>query len=284
MAPDTKSPTTPHIPQSRPGSHAGWYDADVFSVMDLETESPAYNRSPFLDDIENITSPVAMSSRERVRSIRLKRATMRQEGSTEPLNRPTSSNVSEGSAIASSQALGASEQAEHTQPERKKERLTMLMPENYNGPVQIRKGEPGSTIRQRPPPHTALSPSSPTADKVKSRKSARLTRLIVEKIILKFDETPVSSNTGDLEEGQQIPKVRTYKLKPVQIALETFFLLLPMLGALYMLASCCLPNVWWRQRLSIVHISMAAKQTENDSSSLLLGLWGWCVTEGEAVK
>jgi hypothetical protein len=253
-----------------------------------ETDSLAYNRSPELESIEHITSPVAMSSRERVRSIRIKkRTTVQQEAVARPRDRSTSSNATQESAIASSEALGASDQMGGQPPGRQKERLTILMPENYTAPVQLRREEPGSTIRQRPSPHTALSDAQSTpqsANRAKSRKSNRLTRLIVEKIILKVDESPVSSNPGALEEGKQVPKARSFKLKPVQIALETFFLLLPMLGALYMLASCCLPNVWWRERLSIVRISMAAGNKGGESSALLLGLWGWCVTQGEAVK
>lgn len=293
MIPNTlKSPTNPHVPQSRPGSYAGWYDnASVFSQINLEeTQSLAYIRSPDAEAVEHITSPVAISSRERVRSIRKERRTVQQEGTrTQSKGAYSRSIVSHESAIASSQALGGSEQTEQPPAERReKERLTILLPENYKNPVQLRKEEPGSTIRQRPSPHTALPDTQVTpmtADKVKARKSARLTRLIVEKIILKVDESPVTSSGGDLEEGQQgLPKVRSYKLKPVQIALETFFLLLPMLGALYMLASCCLPNTWWRQRLSIVRISMAAGKKGDDPAALLLGLWGWCITQGEAVR
>jgi hypothetical protein len=289
-----KSPATPHVPQSRPGSYAGWYDnASVFSQINLEeTQSLAYNRSPDVEGMEHITSPMAMSSRERVRSIRMKRGTVQQEGTTthfKGAERARSrSYVSHESAIASSQALGGSEQTGQRPTERReKERLTILMPEECKNPIRIRKEEPGSTIRQRPSPRSALPEAqpTPTTDKIKSRKSARLTRLIVEKIILKVDESPVSSNGGDLEEGQQAPpKVRSYKLKPVQIALETFFLLLPMLGALYMLASCCLPNTWWRQRLSIVRINLAAVQKGDEPAALLLGLWGWCITQGEAVR
>ncbi|KAJ9116111.1 hypothetical protein QFC20_000788 [Naganishia adeliensis] len=229
MIPNTlKSPTTPHVPQSRPGSYAGWYDnASVFSQINLEeTQSLAYIRSPDAEAVEHITSPVAISSRERVRSIRKERRTVQQEGTrTQSKGAHSRSIVSHESAIASSQALGGSEQTEQPPAERReKERLTILLPENYKNPVQLRKEEPGSTIRQRPSPHTALPDTQATpmtADKVKARKGARLTRLIVEKIILKVDESPVTSSGGDLEEGQQgLPKVRSYKLKPVQIALE----------------------------------------------------------------
>jgi hypothetical protein len=89
------------------------------------------------------------------------------------------------------------------------------------------------------------------------------------------DEPDAEKGLGDTDQGP------SYKLNALQRAAETFFLLLPVLGTVYLLGSCCVPNTWWRQRLSIVRITLDVGEegaTEN-SPSLLIGAFGWCVQE-----
>lgn len=286
MSPNThKSPTTPYIPPSRPGSYAGWYDESVLSAVNLEdTQSLAYNRSP---DVETLVAPLALSSRERVRSIVRKRATIQQkETATNPqYNTARSTIFQESTASAQTREQGF-ERRQHRQLDgRDREHLTVLMPDDFQSEKPAK--EEKATTHHISTPQTARTETQPTPTTAvdrKSRKSARLTRLIVEKI-LKPEESPVTESDADLEQGDSdMAKVKSYQLKPVQRATETFFLILPMLGALYMLASCCVPSNWWRQRLSIVRITLPAERKAEDSTALLIGLWGWCIQESTGVR
>jgi hypothetical protein len=121
-----------------------------------------------------------------------------------------------------------------------------------------------------------MTPTTPL--NLKPRKKAPLTRLEIEKVFSPdpvTDEPDAEKGLGDADQGP------SYKLHPLQRAAETFFLLLPVLGTVYLLGSCCVPNTWWRQRLSIVRITLGVGEdgaTENNPS-LLIGAFGWCVQE-----
>lgn len=243
--------------------------------MHSAAKSNADNRSR---NQGTVLSPIAMSSRERVRSIARKRRQRQLEGEN------TGSKETER--VVSSQSivpppLYTSGQAEHTLeksfaghpgPE-----VNLAFPQEgkalKSAGDESQTGFPGHPVSSLT---VNMTPTSPL--NLKPRKKAPLTRLEIEKVFSPdpvTDEPDAEKGLGDTDQG------RSYKLNPLQRAAETFFLLLPVLGSVYLLGSCCVPNTWWRQRLSIVRITLGIGEDgkSENNPSLLVGAFGWCVQE-----
>ncbi|KAJ9099879.1 hypothetical protein QFC21_003884 [Naganishia friedmannii] len=154
------------------------------------------------------------------------------------------------------------------------------MPDNLNSSTNygaIPTPQPRRLSARSDRVQTALSPL--TATSAKPRKSARFTRIIVEKLLLEPEELhPCTEPNLEAGQTEATTKRSKHEMGPLVRSIEAFFLLLPMLGAMYMLGSTCMPYQWWRERLSIVRIPLAAGKGEG-GSELLLSLWGWCVIQ-----
>lgn len=123
-------------------------------------------------------------------------------------------------------------------------------------------------------PFIGLPPTTPLV--LKAPKNAPLDRLQIEDAFKPDAVSPTENQ--DPENG--LAGQRSYKLKPLERVAETFFLLLPVLAAVYLLASCCVPTTWWRERLSIARVTLNVKEAATEvPPSLLIGAFGWCIHE-----
>lgn len=281
---EANTPSIPHTPayrQSHHDSYVGWYESSLLSGLSPDTTgapqplSVADRLHPHSEEVLEVPTPVAFGPRERVKSLRRIKKELH--------SRKTIYAASEFQgkrAMTTAFCEHRSIQGNTDVQEVVKPRLSLRMPDDSSSHANAR-AIPTSQSRRQSAPSAYLQRASPpmTAISAKPRKSARFTRLIVEKLLLEPEE--VHSYTEPNLEAGQAEAVTTKRplneMGPLMRSLETFFLLLPMLGSMYMLGSSCMPSLWWRERLSIVRVSPA--HGDGQGSELLLSLWGWCVIQ-----
>jgi hypothetical protein len=281
------TPLTPHTiayRQSQHDSYAGWYESSLLSGLSPGTSGvphqplSAADRLPASsEEFLRASPPSTTNARERIRSLRrMKKGPPRSQSTIH-----ADSEVQTERAMTT--ALRDHESIHHTLKSREvvKPHLSLTMPDNLNSSIMTGAGIPTPQPRRLSTAsahvHTESSPM--TATSTKPRKSARFTRLIVEKLLLKPEELQ-SHTTPNVEacQAKDLTKRPTQEMGPVVRSIEAFFLLLPMLGSTYMLGSACMPYQWWRERLSIVRVPLASGKGES-GAELLLSLWGWCVLQ-----
>lgn len=274
--PIPKTPTTPHIPQSRPGSHAGWYEASVLSNMHDEGQSLAQDRSL---EQEDVASPKAISSRDRVTSISKKKRDPEWTAELPGCNEAKNTVSPQFKTPAVPQTLGAEYELGKKSTDLDSD-LTIVFPQEAKIPNGGNNStQTGFDYPPSSPLTVTMTPTTPL--NLKTRKSAPLTRLQMEEIFA--PDQFFATEKGDAEQGLGMDQERSYKLKPLQRAAEMFFLLVPVLAAVYLLGSCCVPTTWWRERLSIVRITLTGvnEDVTEDPPSLLIGAFGWCIHEAK---
>ncbi|KAJ9111624.1 hypothetical protein QFC19_000980 [Naganishia cerealis] len=295
---EPNTPTTllplPHR-ETHHGGSAGWYESSLLSDLSptsptKQEQSPTSLQTPASREEASTHSP--LGPRERVKSLMRMKKVMNSQVERQPEGEDKKKRIDPEPPSTPKGAEETVHQKTYPKETAEKSRLSITVPGSKS-----RKSskwtflEPSPLLQEQWTPsasreaHPGTDSPPLTATSAKHRKSNRFTRLVVEKL-LKPDE-PLPSPEEDLESGQsEVAKKRpTHEMQPLERAVEASLLLLPMLGAMYMLGSSCMPNQWWRERLSIVRLTLASgKGEEKSGPELLLSLWGWCVkqTNGES--
>ncbi|KAJ9118263.1 hypothetical protein QFC22_004174 [Naganishia vaughanmartiniae] len=281
---EPNTPSTPHTlayRQSKHDSYAGWYESSLLSNLSPVTTGPPQalsvaSRAPApIEDFTQASPSSMLGPRERVRSLRQMKKALHSRETVY-----AKSEIQKKGAMTKAICEQASVAPTPNVQEAVKSHLSLTIPDDLNSSTITR---PLRTPQQQrlstPSAYVATETSPLTATSTKPRKSARFTRLIVEKLLLEPEELR-SYTEPDLEASQfEVATKRPKReMGPVVRSIETCLLLLPMLGSLYMLGSSCMPYQWWRERLSIVRISLAVGKREG-GPELLLSMWGWCVIQ-----
>lgn len=268
LIPPLRSPLMPYIPESRPGSTSGWYEASLLSDIQREDRSGA--QDPLTQD-ESVVTSHARGSRERVRNI----SKIRREERSRPQSLRDHRINSVVSLDLSAHPLPpASRNDAAEEPIDSKTHIEDSLAQGAEVSVEVPGEQKAVADGSACGPIIDLPSTAPLV--LKAGKNAPLNRLQIVEIFNPAAAPPI----GTQDPENRIAGQMSFKLKPLERVAETFFLLLPVLTAGYLLASCCVPTTWWRERLSIASITFSWKEEATEvPPSLLIGAFGWCIHE-----